>query len=315
MIEAAIVIVTHNSAEEIGPCLDAALPTGAEVIVVDNGSLDGTLEGIRGRGAALIANPENRGFAAAVNQGVRGTRANLVLLLNPDAVLQTGIEKLCAAFTAPKVGAAAGKLVDSNHSVQAGFNVRRLPTATALAFEALLINRLWPRNPVNWHYRCYDFSHNEPATIEQPAGAFLMFRRGVWEELGGLDERFYPVWFEDVDFCKRLRDHGYYVYYEPSAVATHQGGHSIRKILLEKREIYWYGGLLKYGSKHFNSVSSRLLCLAVIIGSLLRMIAGIVCQGNSKPIKVFSPVIRLAGRYLLFGPGRAVVVPFSQGSR
>jgi GT2 family glycosyltransferase len=137
-----------------------------------------------------------------------------------------------------------------------------------------------------------------------------MFQREVWEKLGGFDERFYPVWFEDVDFCKRLRDDGYYVYYEPSVVAIHQGGHSIRKILLEKREIYWYGGLLKYGSKHFNPVTSRLLSLAVILGSLLRMTAGIVWQGNSKPIKVFSPVIRLAGRYLLFGPGKAVASSF-----
>ena len=89
------------------------------------------------------------------------------------------------------------------------------------------------RQPANWHYRCYSFKYDYPALVEQPAGAFLMFRREVWQQLGGLDEEFYPIWFEDVDFCKRLRDHGYQVYYEPRAVAVHRGGHSIQKILLE----------------------------------------------------------------------------------
>jgi len=138
--------------------------------------------------------------------------------------------------------------------------------------------------------------------VEQPAGAFLMIRRQVWEDLGGLDEQFYPIWFEDVDFCKRLRDHGYRVYYEPGAVAKHQGGHSIRKILLENREIYWYGSLLKYAFKHFHWGTSRVLCLAVLIGSLMRMAVGIVLQRSLRPVQVYSRVMGLSGRYLLFGP-------------
>ena len=295
-----IVIVTHNSEVEIGPCLDAALATGAEVVVVDNASTDGTLAAIRGFGAAVIANPENRGFAAAVNQGVRAIRANYILLLNPDAVLRTGIETLCDVCAAPETGAAGGKLIGS----PTGFNIRRLPTPASLAFEVLLINRLCPRNPVNWHYRCYDVPLDECVRVEQPAGAFLMFRRDVWERLGGFDERFYPVWFEDVDFCKRLQDYGYSVYYDPRAVALHEGGHSIRKILLEKRELYWYGSLLKYCFKHFHGGYTRLLCLAVIVGTLLRMAAGMVLQRSFKPIGIYGRVTLLASRYLLFGPGK-----------
>ena len=131
-----------------------------------------------------------------------------------------------------------------------------------------------------------------------------MFRREVWQQLGGLDEAFYPIWFEDVDFCKRLRDHGYQVYYEPRAVAVHRGGHSIQKILLEKRELYWYGSLLKYSFKHFARGVSRLLCLAVIVGSLLRMIMGMALERSLKPLAVYGGVMRLAGNYLLFGPGK-----------
>jgi N-acetylglucosaminyl-diphospho-decaprenol L-rhamnosyltransferase len=266
MRDVGIVIVTYNSAAEIGACLDAAMATGAEVLVVDNASSDGTLAEVRQRGAPVVANPVNRGFAGAVNQGIRLVPSDYILLLNPDAVLKGSLEPLRAACAAPGVGAAGGKLVDFQGAVQAGFSVRRLPTPLVLALEILLVNRLWPGNPANWHYRCYDLRYDEPAEVEQPAGAFLMIRRQVWEDLGGLDEQFYPIWFEDVDFCKRLRARGYRVYYEPGSVAVHRGGHSIQKILLENRELYWYGSLLKYAFKHFHSGASRSLCLAVLVG-------------------------------------------------
>ena len=302
MRQVGIVIVTYNSAAEIGECLDAAMATGAEVIVVDNASSDGTPDQVRQRGAAIAVNAVNRGFAAAVNQGIRLVTSEYLLLLNPDAVLKKGsLDPLRAACAAPGVGAAGGKLVDFQGVVQTGFSVRRLPTPLVLAFEVLLVNRLWPGNPANWHYRCYDLSYDEPAEVEQPAGAFLMIRRQVWEDLGGLDEQFYPIWFEDVDFCKRLRDRGYRVRYEPGAVAAHRGGHSIRKILLENRELYWYGSLLKYAFKHFNSGASRVLCLAVLIGSLMRMTMGIVLQKSLRPVSIYGQVMGLAGRYLLFG--------------
>src|SRR5436309_13427601 len=139
-----IVIVTHNSEAEIGPCLDAALATGAEVLVVDNASADRTLDQVRGRPVALLANSTNLGFAAAVNQGIRAIRSDQILLLNPDAVLKTGIEPLLAVCAKPEIGAAGGKLVGPGGSSQTGFNVRRLPTPLVLALEALLVNRLWP---------------------------------------------------------------------------------------------------------------------------------------------------------------------------
>jgi N-acetylglucosaminyl-diphospho-decaprenol L-rhamnosyltransferase len=297
-----IVIVTYNSAGDIGPCLDAALATGAEVVVVDNGSSDETLSEVGTRKVTVLPNRDNRGFAAAVNQGTRAIRAEYVLLLNPDAILESGLGALRDACTAPGTGAAGGKLLDTHRRVQTGFAVRRLPTPLVLALEILLVNRLWPRNPANWHYRCYDLRLDSSAEVEQPAGAFLMFRRKVWEELGGFDERFYPIWFEDVDFCKRLRDHGYRVSYEPRAVAIHRGGHSIQKILLEERQLYWYRSLLKYGFKHFRTWVPQLLCLAVIVGSCLRMAMGIALQRSLRPVQVYAPVIRLASGYLWFGP-------------
>jgi GT2 family glycosyltransferase len=296
-----IIIVTHNSALEIGPCLDAAVTTGAQVIVIDNDSQDGTCVEVNRHGVHLIANSRHLGFAAAVNQGVRALDAPLLLLLNPDAVLQTSIEPLRRAGNNSQIAAAGGMLLDESGKPQVGFMVRRFPTPAALCLEALLVNRIYKRNPVNWQYRCLGLNYESSLEVEQPAGAFLMIRRDVWEKLGGFDENFYPLWFEDVDFLKRAKDLGFRLYFEPEAVAKHTGAHSIRKISLEFRELYWYRSVLKYAAKHFTPGAEKAVCLAVIIGSVLRTVLGIPRQRSLKPIAVYGRVVRLAGRQLLYG--------------
>src|SRR2546427_8387485 len=173
MSRTGIVIVTHNSAAHIGRCLDAALKQGVEIVVIDNASEDATRDKVARHGVRLIANRANLGFAAAVNQGARAMPTEFLLLLNPDARILTGIEPLETACGQPGVAAAAGKLIEETGRAQAGFNVRRLPAPLALAFEALGINRVWPRNPVNRHYRCHDFNPDLPCTVAQPAGALL----------------------------------------------------------------------------------------------------------------------------------------------
>jgi len=301
MRDVGIVIVTYNSGTEIGACLDAAVATGAEVVVIDNASQDQTGSEVSERGVRLIANPSNLGFAAAVNQGVHALRAPILLHLNPDAILQNSLEPLRQACLDPQTAAAGGMLVDEQGKPQAGFMVRRFPSAAALCFEALLINRAWPGNPVNWQYRCLDLDCRVASDVEQPAGAFLMIRRDAWEKLCGFDEDFYPLWFEDVDFLKRAKDNGYRIRFVPESVAKHTGGHSIQKILLEFRQFYWYGSLLRYSAKHFPPRAEKLVCLAVIFGSVVRIVLGISRQRSLKPIAVYGKVVKLAGRQFLFG--------------
>jgi GT2 family glycosyltransferase len=262
--ELAIVIVTYQSADVIEACLAAAEPTGAEIVVIDNASADGTQ--IR-----LIANPENRGFAAAVNQGVRASTAPFVLLLNPDAILCGPVNRMIHACSERGVGAVGGKLIDAGGVPQRGFNVRRFPTPAALIFENMFINRLWPGNPVNWRFRCFDIDLNRAADIDQPAGAFMMFPRHVWGQMQGFDEGFSPLWFEDVDFCKRIRNAGMRILYQPDAIARHQGGHSISSIGLGTKTEYWYVSLLRYSIKHFSPGGRILTCLSVIAGSAPRL--------------------------------------------
>ena len=301
MSKTAIIIVTYNSGVEIGACLDAALRTGAEIVVVDNASTDSTRIEAERRGVRLIANAGNRGFAAAVNQGFAAVSCPYVLLLNPDAVLETGIEALEQGCELPDSAGSCGQLTDPDGRLQRGFTIRRLPTVASLTLEALLLSRFWPGNPVNRRYRYLDFDYGHVSAVEQPAGAFLMIRRAVWEELGGFDESFFPLWFEDVDFCKRVRDRGLRLYYMPQAVAKHTGGHSIPQLPVENRRVYWYRSLLRYTFKHFHPVQHRGVCFAVLGGAFLRGLAESARSRSVKPIVGYGRIAKLAGRCLLFG--------------
>ena len=307
-----IVIVTYHSEAEIGACLDAALLTGAEIVVVDNASTDGTLAEVKRRPVRLIANSTNRGFAAAVNQGFAVLQCPYVLLLNPDSVLQSSVEPLRDACAQRDVAGAGGLLLDAQGRPQIGFMVRRFPTAASLTLEALLLNRVWPQNPVNRRYRALDLDYSCRIEVEQPAGAFLMLRRSVWVELGGFDESYYPLWFEEVDFCRRAAARGYRLFYEPRAVAKHTGAHSISHLTVEMRRIYWYRSLLKYAATHFRPRAFRGLCLAVAAGSVLRMVAESLLERRLQPMAVYGDVLRLSGRALVFGWRDQSVVPGPQ---
>ncbi|HUI81242.1 MAG TPA: glycosyltransferase family 2 protein [Bryobacteraceae bacterium] len=296
MSDIGVVVVTYNSAAVIGACLDAAMGAGADLVVVDNASTDATLVEVKRRSVRLIANSTNRGFAAAVNQGCAELNCPYLLLLNPDAILASDLDPLRAACDLPNAAGAGGRLLGADGQPQAGFMVRRLPTPAALILEALLLNRVWPGNPINRKYRSLDLDDSRLQPVEQPAGAFLMIRRDVWQALGGLDERFWPVWFEDVDFCRRAIDAGYSLHYAPQAVAKHTGAHSFRALTLEMRRIYWYRSLLRYSAKHFRRPGVRAVCLAVVAGSCVRAVLESALEMSLRPIAAYGSVVRLAGR-------------------
>lgn len=300
MNQTGVVVVTYNSAEVIGQCLDSCL--GLPIVVVDNASSDATRDLVRQRPfVSQISNVSNRGFAAAVNQGVAALDTELVLLLNPDAELVTPIDPLVEACAREGTGAAGGRLVDETGKVQSGFTLRRFPTPVALTFEVLGINRMFPGNRVNQRYRCLDMDLDQPAEADQPAGAFLMFRREVWQRLGGFDTQFHPLWFEDVDFCKRARDFGLKILYVPQVIARHRGGHSIAELDWGCRQVYWYVSLLKYASKHFRPYAYRGVSAAVVLGSIVRAAIETVRWRSARPLKVYATIAKVAGRSMLSG--------------
>lgn len=295
-----VVVVTYNSGDVIEKCLNscADLP----VVVVDNASRDQTCERVRRRPSViLISNPTNLGFAAAVNQGVLALDTELILLLNPDVELETSIEALETACTGDRAGLAGGKLRDVEGIAQAGFTLRRFPTPMLLVFEILGVNRLLPSNPLNRRYRCLDVDLSRGGEAEQPPGAFLMFRREVWHRMGGFDTHFYPIWFEDVDFCKRVNDEGYKIQYVPEVTARHQGGHSIANMDWGCRDLCWYVSLLRYASKHFRPYAYRGVSAAVVLGAPFRAIIRMVELRSARPVRVYAKIARFAISTLMLG--------------
>jgi GT2 family glycosyltransferase len=289
----AVVIVTYNSAPEIEACLRSIEGAG-EIVVVDNASQDDTCRRVKATGPhlQLIRNSRNLGFAAAVNQGIRATANPLILLLNPDAVLCSSLAPMVEACLSPEVGAVAGQLVDALGQPQIGFNVRSFPTTVSLAAELLLINRLWPSNPSNRRYRRLDLDPGREQDVEQPAGAFLMVRRDVIDRIGPLDEGFYPIWFEDVDLCLRIRRAGYAIRYVPASVAEHRGAHSLRSMPLEQKHLAWYRNLLRFTEKHYSPAACLALRATVGAGLAFRWSACMLkaerrgeCQGYEAAMK------------------------------
>lgn len=300
MTQTTAVIVTYNSAEFIRECVSSCLVSNMRVIVVDNASTDDTVGRVPpSERVTVIENRRNYGFAGAVNQGVQAADTANILLLNPDARLTTGIEALERAVGEEGHMAATGMLVAEDNSPQKGFTYRNLPTPAALAFEVLGINRIWPANPVNRRYRCLDANLLVARQVEQPAAALLLFRRDVWETLGGFDERFYPVWFEDVDFCQRIRASGGTIWYNPTVQALHFGGHSVQKIDFGERTHVWYASLLKYASKHFSPFARRAVAAAVVVGVVPRVLFRSRRAPQQSAVAIILQIWRMAGASFL----------------
>jgi N-acetylglucosaminyl-diphospho-decaprenol L-rhamnosyltransferase len=272
-----VIIVTYHSRDHIGRCLEALTRcTAKEVIVVDNASQDGTVEFVRQKFPAVhvIENPCNLGFAAGANLGASRSTGAAILFLNPDVVCQDGLAALEEVLEEQRdsVVAMAPRLVDTMGRTQTGFTVRRLPTPAAFIFEILLINRLFPNNPVNRAYRCLDMDYSKPQPVEQPAGACLLVRRTAFEACGGFDESFTPVWFEDVDLCLRLRKRGN-ILYDPRISFEHAGGHSVETLTFSDRQVYWYRNLLYYVGKHFPWKTGIAIRASLLCGIALRILA------------------------------------------
>jgi N-acetylglucosaminyl-diphospho-decaprenol L-rhamnosyltransferase len=274
------IVVTYNSAASIGPCLEALTREDCEIVVVDNASQDDTVQRVEEFAAwhpvRLIANAENRGFGAAVNQGAHEAGGNVLLVLNPDAIAESGaVAAMLHCLETTKSDAIGGALLESDGQPARGFAFRRIATLSPLLCEVLLLNQVWPGNPINRRYRYLDADYSQQQQVEQPAGACLAVTRAAWESISGFDEQFFPVWFEDVDLCRRLLAQGGRIFYCPQARFRHSGAHSVGKLSFRDKQLFWYGNMLRYARKHFPKRQVVILRLAIALGMLLRSTAAL----------------------------------------
>ena len=113
----------------------------------------------------------------------------------------------------------------------------------------------------------------EPAKVEQAAAAAIMIRRDAYESVGGFDERFYPCWYEDVDFCMRLKEKHWEIYFVPKAEFLHEGGYSAGALGSEKFANAYYGNQMRYAQKYFGIAGNTVVRFSVAVGMIGRMLA------------------------------------------
>ncbi len=275
--DVSIVVVNWNGGPLLRTCVAAAVEAARDVIVVDNESTDGSAETLAEAfpTVRLLQPGRNLGFAGGVNLGVSAARHDAVLLLNPDAVATAdAVTRLRDTLIAtPRAGAVGGCLVGGDGRPQRGFVLRRFPTLGSWATDLLLIDDVWPSNPVRLRYLAADvpLDGDAPRDVEQPAAACLMVSKAALSRIGGLDERFHPAWFEDVDLCRRLVAGGFLVLYEPRARVTHAGGVSLRSLPRTAFARIWYGNLRRYARRHHGGATNLALRGLIVVGMVLRL--------------------------------------------
>ena len=221
------IVVTHNAAAWIERSLQSLAGSGAEVIVVDNASTDGTPGLVREKFPdARVIEQENKGFGAGNNAGMRAASGRYYLLLNPDAWLTEGaLEKLVAfADEHPEAAVVGPRLLNPDGSLQR--SVRGYPSPWRIATEYFFLRKLGPRTHALNAFFGEQFDHESVREAEYLFGACLLVRREAVDEVGGFDEDFFLM-SEEVDWCYRFREAGWKVLFYPGAEVFHVVGASL----------------------------------------------------------------------------------------
>jgi N-acetylglucosaminyl-diphospho-decaprenol L-rhamnosyltransferase len=233
MADITAIVVTHDAEPWIERSLESLRGTGAEVIVVDNASTDGTLEIVRGRfPEARVVEQENRGFGAGNNAGMRAASGRYFLLLNPDAWLTEGAVEDLVAFADehPEAAVIGPRLLNPDGSLQR--SVRGYPTPWRIATEYFFLRKLAPRSRALNALFGAGFDHKSVREADYLFGACLLVRRDAVDSVGGFDEKFFLM-SEEVDWCYRFRQAGWKVLFFPGAEVFHVVGASLNPARFE----------------------------------------------------------------------------------
>lgn len=261
-----VVVLSWNTRDLTLACLQAlSIDTprySREIVVIDNGSGDGSADAIAARFPAvcLVRNPDNRGYAGGHNQGAALATGEFLCTLNSDTEVTPGALDLLVDFlhSHPDHGGVSPRLLNLDGTVQRA--CMRFPgLGTALCFDTVF-GRFWPGKAVARRYFMKEFDHLTSRDVHQPPGAVFVVRRSEYLEMGGLDEVLF-LFFNDVDFCRRLWQRGRRIHYLAEATVTHHGGASTKAF--DKFVVVWHRNRMAYYRKHYGPLATPYLRLIV----------------------------------------------------
>ena len=274
-MDVSIVIVSYNTRELTIQTIESVFRSQTryayEIIVVDNHSSDGSVEALQSRfpEVRIIANNENVGFSRANNQGIRLAKGRYVLLLNSDTIVNEGTLETMIRFMDehPHVGASGCKVVLPNGSLDKACR-RGFPTPSASFYYAFGIAKMFPKCP---RFNQYQLTHLDPDQdypVDCLVGAFMLVRREAIEQVGLLDEDYF-MYGEDVDWCYRIKQAGWEIYYYPYTQIVHYKGASSRKKSL-KIVYEFHRAMILFYRKHYVSRYPWIVNAAVYAGVTIK---------------------------------------------
>jgi hypothetical protein len=261
-----IVIVNWNAGRQLLECVDSVvrhgLPVVSQIIVVDNGSADGSAEAVEGLPrVTLLRAGENLGFARACNLGAAQADSEFLLFLNPDTrVFPDTLATAVAFMHRPEnatVGICGVQLVDENGRVAR--SCARFPSVSQLLAHTIGLDRVCS----SLSHFMVEWDHANTRRVDQVIGAFFLVRRDLFRVLKGFDERFF-VYYEEVDFSLRARALGWGSVFLAETMAFHAGGGTSRQVKA-RRLFYSLRSRLLYACKHFSPPGAALVLLATLL--------------------------------------------------
>jgi hypothetical protein len=265
-MDVSVIILTRNTCALTRAAIQSVLDSNdllaKEILVVDNGSTDETQSVLPREfpNLKLIRPERNLGFARACNLAAKHASGEFLLLLNSDArPAPDALEKTAAWMRAnPDCAVAGGQLLNADGSRQN--SIANFPTLATELLSKSLLRRLWPEK-----FPGKERELRGPLDVETIVGAFVFVRKKIWDELGGLDERYF-FFFEETDFCLRLRQENFRVVHLPEVRVRHDQGATAKKVSAAARIEYWRSRYAYFKKNH--SVSTRLILFAGLMARL-----------------------------------------------
>jgi GT2 family glycosyltransferase len=251
-----ICILTYQAREFLRGCLNSIYdyPPDCEfeITVVDNGSTDGTQEMLKREYPQLdlIANPENMGFTAPMNQALQNSKGDFLLLLNPDTLIEPQAFNRLIDYMErhPNVGICGPKVLNTDGTLQKP--CRRGESRPLAVFSYFLgLSTLFPKSKLFGEYLMSYMDEDETHEVAGVSGSCMMVRRAVINQIGYLDERFF-AYQEDADYCFRTRKAGWKIYYVPTARIIHFGGQGGSRVQPYRSIYHWHRSYWLYYQKN-----------------------------------------------------------------